>query len=174
MTDEKPNPSDSDEDKRQPTPNGLNAFDTLYDYLVEDNWHPTRLGDPYVYSMQYAGKNAHLNCYAYMRVDLEQLLIYAIAPVKTPEHSRAALAEFLTRANYGLRIGNFEMDYSDGEIRYKSSLDFDGTTLAAPMIRTALYPAVQTMDRYMPGILRVMFGGSTPVEAIMEVENNAS
>ena len=31
----------------------------------------------------------------------------------------ASMAEFLTRANYGLLNGNFEMDMGDGELRYK-------------------------------------------------------
>jgi hypothetical protein len=30
---------------------------------------------------------------------------------------RAPPAEFITRANYGLIIGNFELDFEDGEIR---------------------------------------------------------
>jgi hypothetical protein len=40
-------------------------------------------------------------------------------------------------------------------------------------IRSTVYPAVQTMDRYMPGIMAVVFGGKTPVEAISEVEEAA-
>ena len=34
------------------------------------------------------------------------------------EIKRQDIAEYLTRANYGMVMGNFEMDYSDGEIRY--------------------------------------------------------
>jgi hypothetical protein len=38
------------------------------------------------------------------------------------------------------------------------------------LIRNAIYPAVHTMDRYLPGLLRVSFGGATPHEAIEEAE----
>jgi hypothetical protein len=120
--------------------------------------------------MSYTGKNGDLRCYAIVRVDLEEFLFYAVAPIKVPEDDRAAVAEYLTRANYGLRIGNFELDYSDGEVRYKSSLDFEGQQLTSDLIRNAIYPAVHTMDRYLPGLLRVTFGGATPHEAIEEVE----
>ena len=92
------------------------------------------------------------------------------APPPPVVEDRSAVAEYLTRANYGLRIGNFELDYADGEVRYKSSLDFEGQTLTAELIRNAIYPAVHTMDRYLPGLLRVTFGGATPHEAIEEVE----
>lgn len=164
---------DSQDPREEPRPdnrNGLQAFDLLSNYLDDDEWYPRRIEGKYAYSMSYSGKNGDLRCYAIVRVDLEEFLFYAVAPIKVPEDVRTAVAEYLTRANYGLRIGNFEMDYSDGEVRYKSSLDFEGQALTFDLIRNAIYPSVHTMDRYLPGLLRVSFGGSTPHEAIEEVE----
>ena len=46
--------------------------------------------------------------------------VYAISPVGADVSNleeRAAMAEFLCRANYGMRYGNFEMDLQDGELR---------------------------------------------------------
>jgi hypothetical protein len=81
-----------------------------------------------------------------------------------------AVAEFITRANYGLRIGNFELDFDDGEVRYKSSLDFEGLALTPELIRNTIYPAVQTIDRYLPGLMSVFYASKSPAEAIAEVE----
>lgn len=165
---------DEHQDPRPENRNGLDAFDLLSSYLDEDEWFPRRIEGKYAYSMSYSGKNGDLRCYAIIRVDLEEFLFYAVAPVKVPEEVRMSIAEYITRANYGLRIGNFELDYSDGEVRYKSSLDFEGQTLTSDLIRNAIYPAVHTMDRYLPGLLRVSFGGATPHEAIEEVEGGQS
>jgi hypothetical protein len=165
---------DPREDPRPENRNGLQAFELLSSYLDEDEWFPRRIDGKYAYSMSYSGKNGDLRCYAIVRVDLEEFLFYAVAPVKVPEEVRPAVAEYLTRANYGLRIGNFELDYSDGEVRYKSSLDFEGQNLSSELIRNAIYPAVHTMDRYLSGLLRVSFGGATPHEAIEEVEGGRS
>ncbi|GAP05451.1 MAG TPA: YbjN domain-containing protein [Anaerolinea thermolimosa] len=151
-------------------PNSLRAFDVLGRFLEEDGWYPRRVGGKYSYSMTYNGRHGDLRCYAIIRVDVEEFLFYAIAPVKIPEEVRPAVAEYLTRANYGLRIGNFELDYADGEVRYKSSLGFAGQELTVDLISNAIYPAVHTMDRYLPGLLRVSYGGATPFEAIEEVE----
>jgi hypothetical protein len=161
---------DPREDPRPENRNGLHAFDLLSSYLDDDEWFPRRIEGKYAFSMSYSGKNGDLRCYAIVRVDLEEFLFYAVAPVKVPEEVRMAVAEYLTRANYGLRIGNFELDYSDGEVRYKSSIDFEGQSLTSDLIRNAIYPAVHTMDRYLPGLLRVSFGGATPHEAIEEAE----
>jgi len=150
--------------------NGLRAFTTLGRFLDADGWYPQQIEDKPVYRMGFAGKNGRVTCLATILADAEQFLFYVIAPIKAPEATRPAVAEFITRANYGLRIGNFEMDFTDGELRYKSSLDFEGETLTPGLIRNVIYPAVQTMDRYLPGLTSVTYGDKSPTEAIAEVE----
>jgi len=157
-------------ESKPPSPNALQAYDLLGRFLEEDAWHPERIEDRYAYRVRYNGKHGEYRCTAQVRVDLEQFVFYAVVGVKAPEEVRPAVAEFLARANYGLRVGNFEMDFADGEVRYKSSLDFEGELLTPNWLRHAIYPAVQTLDRYVPGLLKVAFGGRTPFEAIEEIE----
>ncbi|MGC9468218.1 MAG: YbjN domain-containing protein [Anaerolineae bacterium] len=150
--------------------NAWRAFATLNEFLRDDGWHPQQLDDNTIVRVYFGGKHGDVRCYAQIRVDLEQFLFYVIAPVKAPEETRDAVARFLTRANFGLRIGNFEMDYNDGEVRYKSSIDFEGEILTPGLIRNAIYPAVHTMDVYLPGLLAVMYGNTSPDAAIEEIE----
>ena len=151
-------------------PNGLRGFDTLGEFLTEDEWYPQQLEGRHVYRVGFSGNNGQLVCFAQVHVELEQFMFYAVAPVKVPEAFRPAIAEFVTRANYGMRIGNFEMDFSDGEVRYKSSLDFEDAALTPALIKNAIYPAVRTMDEYTPGIMGVVYGGKSAAEAITEIE----
>ncbi|MBN1202725.1 MAG: YbjN domain-containing protein [Anaerolineae bacterium] len=173
MSDTAPNNTPHDDSNSNPeplNPNGLQAFETLREFLTQDEWHPQQIEGKHVYRMLFVGKNADLRCYAQIIVHMEQLLFYAVAPTRVPEEVRPAVAEFLSRANYGMHIGNFELDYSDGEVRYKSSLDFEGEALTPNLIRHAIYPAVLIMDRYLPGLMSVVYGGRTPFEAIEEIE----
>lgn len=167
--DAKPEGSTS-EGRAAPRPNALRAFDVLGQFLNTDSWFPQKIDNQYAYRTYYKGKHSELRCYAQIRADLEQFVFYAVSTVKVPEESRTAIAEFITRANYGLRIGNFEMDYSDGEVRYKSSVDFEAEPLTQNLIKNSVYPAVQTLDAYLPGLMKVAFGGQTPYEAIQEIE----
>lgn len=66
----------------------------------------------------------------------ESVLVFysVIQNFDVPEHKRNDLAILLTKINYGLIIGNFEMDFSDGELRYKTSIDFEGVELVLPLI----------------------------------------
>lgn len=150
--------------------NGLQGFKSVGDFLEEDGWHPQQVGENFVYRVYFAGENGELACFAQVRVDLEQFLFYVVMPVRTPAEQRVSMAEFIARANYGLRIGNFELDFADGEVRYKAGIDFEGEALTPNLIRGVIYPAVQTMDRYLPGLLAVIYGGKTPEQAVAEIE----
>lgn len=151
--------------------NGMRAFTFLGEYLQENNWHPQQLTDSYIYRSMFRGKNGMITCYAQVRVDAEQFLFYAVSPVKVPEESRTTLAEFITRANYGMYIGNFEFDLNDGEVRYKSSFDFEDAELTAELIRNAIWPAVHMMDKYLPGMFKCIYGGVSAADAISEIES---
>jgi len=156
------------------TPSSLRALDTLGRFLEQDGWHPQRVeGHPF-YRMGFNGKNGSYVCFAQIMLKLDQMLFYASMPLNVPENARPGVAEFITRSNYGLRIGTFEIDFSYGEVRYKSSLDFEGQELTPNLIRNAIIPAVLTIDRYAPGLMSVIYGGRSPLQAINDVEQQPS
>jgi len=150
--------------------NGWRAFATLGQFLQDDGWYPQPLEDKTLYRVYFNGDHSELRCYAQILIELEQLVFYVIAPVKATPEMRLATAEYLTRANYGLRIGNFELDFNDGEIRYKSSVNFKKDALTPTLIKNAIYPAVHTMDYYLPGLMSVLYGSKTAAEAIASIE----
>ena len=80
----------------------------------------------------------------------------------------------MTRANYGLIIGNFEMDFSDGEVRYKTSIDVEDEDeddrLSVALIKNLVYANVLTMDRYLPGVMSIIYGDVSPAQAIAQME----
>jgi hypothetical protein len=64
--------------------------------------------------------------------------------------------EFITRANYGINIGDFEMDLDDGEIRFKISMDVEAGVLSNIMVRNMMVAAYTTVDRFFPGLMSVL------------------
>src|SRR5688500_15171463 len=63
------------------------------------------------------------------REDEHQLMIHSVLPDDVPKNRRNEMALFLTRANWGMVIGAFEMDLDDGELRFKTAIDVEGTEL---------------------------------------------
>jgi len=145
-------------------------FDTVTRFFTDDEWYFLQMGSQPILQMSFQGKNGKWTCYAQSREDQFLFFFYSVCPVNVPDEKRELMAEFITRANYGLKIGNFEMDFSDGELRYKTSLDVENDRLTAALISNLVYANVWTMDRYLPGILSLLYSEVSAVEAVERVE----
>ena len=144
---------------------------TIIAYFTKDDWTFTKLQGQSVLQMTYQGDNGLWNCFAQAREPQEQFVFYSIYPELVSEDKRLAMAELLTRLNYGLVIGNFEMDFNDGEIRYKTSIGVEDDILTYQVIKRLVYANVTIMDHYLPGIREVMDGNMSPKDAIANIEN---
>ncbi|MEW6263790.1 MAG: YbjN domain-containing protein [Thermodesulfobacteriota bacterium] len=141
-------------------------------FLVDDNWSFHRLENKPILRMGFKGRNGRWECMARIREEAGQIIYYSSLAAFVPEEKRLALAEFITRANYGMYIGNFEMDFVDGEVRFKTSLDVEGVeeTLTPTVIRHLIYANVSMMDKYFPGLMSVVYCDVVPAEAIAKIE----
>ena len=153
------------------TDEDTNLLKTIIHFFTIDDWTFTKLQGQPVLQVACQGKNGQWFCYAHAKEHQQQFIFYSICPITAPEDKRQTTAEFLTRANYGMAIGNFELDLDDGEIRYKTSIDVEGSTLEPALINQLVYANVVTMDQYLPGILAVLEQGMDPKAAIDLVES---
>lgn len=147
-------------------------FDTMIAFFEHDGWPFDRLEEMPAIRTGFSGENGKWLCFAHVREELEQFVFYSVLPVNVPPPRRAAVAEFITRANSGMIIGNFEMDYSDGEVRYKTSVDVEGSSLTLPLVRQLVYANVSTVDHYLPGLMSVIYTDIAPIEAIAKIEGD--
>jgi hypothetical protein len=120
--------------------------------------------------MDVEGESGRWACYAIEQSESAQYVIYSAVPMPCPANRRAATMELLTRANFGLIVGNFELDLDDGEVRFKTSLDVDGDRLSVPLARRLVAMNLHTMDQYLPAILAAMSGALGPLEALALAE----
>lgn len=137
----------------------------MVNFFKEDEWHFYEVEGKSVLQMAFQGKNGKWTCYAKARVEQEQFIFYSLCPINAPQNKRLAVAEFITRANSGMIIGNFELDFADGEIRYKTSIDVEGDSLSFGLIKQLVYANVTMMDEYLPGIMSVIYGNVLPENA---------
>ena len=82
----------------------------------------------------------------------------------------AAVCEYLTRANYGLTIGNFELDHRDGEVRYKVSCNVREGLPGEDAVDDLIAMPVAMFNKYGNGFLAVNMGFSTPEDAAAQAE----
>lgn len=92
--------------------------------------------------------------------------IYSTLPVNVPELRRPAIAELITRINESLGSGNFEMDFADGQVRCKTTLDLMDGTLTQAMLMRIFMINLSITDQNLQTIMGVAFGGVEPATAL--------
>ncbi|APZ93242.1 YbjN domain-containing protein [Fuerstiella marisgermanici] len=106
-----------------------------------------------------------------LSVDEGRLLQSFVYPAfRVPEGSRPDIAIAVSRANYGLKVGKFELDMNDGELRYQAALLFDGDLPADKVMDRVVYVGLSMMDRYMPAFMSVIYGNEPARDAVALVE----
>lgn len=147
---------------------GERALATLSRLLADDGWRP-RSGGAGRFVMTYRSNGAVFEVWAEIVVPSEQLVVNAVAPLTVPPDRRAAAAEYVLRATWGLYVGSLDLDLDTGQVHARCGLDFEGELLTPRLIRNALTIAVRIMETYLSGLERVI-GGVAPLEAIRAVE----
>lgn len=139
-------------------------------FFEEYDWPYFQRDDEPVLRTAFRGDNGEWSCYAFADEDQQQFAFYSVCSVRTPEDRRLALAEFITRLNHGLVIGNFELDFSDGEIRFKTSIDVEGDRLSTTLVRRMVVANVATMDMHLPGIAKAIYGDVPPAQGLAAMQ----
>ena len=87
-----------------------------------------------------------------------------------PRPQAGPCAELLTRINFGRTMGCFEMDYEDGEIRFKTTLPFAQESFNMENLNNLLMFNLASMDRFLPTIMSVIYAGTSPAQALTAVK----
>ena len=147
--------------------------DVIRGFLEGDDWKFDFDDEHGVFNFGVGIESKLKNLKYLIPVRSDSYVVYARSPLDADCDDKDVMremADFICRANYGLRNGNFELDMTDGELRYKVFVDCDGITPTDEIIRGSIVIPAMMFDRYAPGILDIMFKGSTAEEAIAKCE----
>ena len=150
--------------------NLLAIYERVQAFFNTDGWPVIEVAPATVLQVTFQGDNGQWLCYAQIQEDNRQLVFYSILPTHVSEEKHMAIAQFITRANNGLALGNFELDHADGTIRFKTSLRSPNTDVSVDVIQDVVYTNVLTVDQYLPGILQVLHSNTEPDLAIAHIE----
>lgn len=142
-------------------------------YLKEDDWHFSFDGETglFKFGLSLSSKIKKINYIVDVKED--EYIVYAIAPIGADEEDKkmmATMAEFVCRANYGLKNGNFELDMRDGEVRFKCFVDCEGIIPSKDMVQNSIHCPAAMFKRYGSGIVDIIFGNVTAKEAVEKCE----
>lgn len=120
----------------------------------------------------FSGQVASYRVIGRIEADQDLFQVFGLIPIRVPKGCRPAVAETITRANFGLKVGNFEMDFDDGELRYQIAHLLAGDSLDGETVRRLIGTTMAMMDRYLPAILAVIYGNELPADAVRFAESD--
>lgn len=114
----------------------------------------------------------HSSVQVAIHTDEHLLQVFAKPFFSVPEGARSQIAELCARMNYGLKLGKWEFDLRDGEIRYQSAtcLNDDGD-VSDRMIELVMASAMAALERYLPAILTCIYANEAPIDAVRHAES---
>lgn len=140
-----------------------------FSFFESLEWYISYLENTTAVSMEYRGKSGQWTCHMHILEEAEQIIYYSIFPIHTPDDKLAKMLEFITRANYGLIYGNFEINLDDGQIRYKTSVDVEGNGLSHNLLKPVVFINVTAMDSYFAVLTKIIYQDISVQDALQLV-----
>jgi Putative bacterial sensory transduction regulator len=139
-------------------------------FLEQNQWLLQPVPQHTIFSTNFQGQHGSFNCYAETIEPKKQFVFYSICPFKIPEGKRSAIAEWIARANWQLVMGNFDLNFDEGSLRYRSSIELAGdrfNTALSELIKRVAYTNVMIMDQQLPAIMAIVQGNIAAIEVMM-------
>lgn len=148
--------------------------DAIQEFLHDDDWHYTFREEKGTFHFSLS-THSRLNTVDYfiaVREDHYRVLCVSPLSVNTDDAQELArMAEFITRANYGMTRSCFEMDYRDGEIRFRMTVDCDGDAVPTQeIVKNSVYVPASMFNRYGSGMVHTMFSDLNPAAIVRACE----
>jgi len=131
-----------------------------WDYALVDAGEPGRL------RFGLTGEVVRLECWLSVYEATQRVCLLGVYNLHVPEEKRLAVAEYVVRANWEILIGGFELNMGDGQIHFKNSADVEGVELTHRFLMNLVAVSQVTADKYFPGLMKVIYAGVTPEDAI--------
>jgi hypothetical protein len=143
------------------------ALDFFVRHLDELKWNYRQSKEhPILYS-GFNGKDVlwDFNMIARAKGDgLFHLSVNSFIPNKALPGRRVAAAELISRINWELALGCFEMNHADGEIRFRTSVAVAGADITQGIVEHLLHANLCIVDERLPQIMSVLYSDVTPAK----------
>ncbi len=99
---------------------------------------------------------------------------YASASVNIPESHRLEVSKYIDIANAISYLGHLQLNHANGHIRSKTYYRFQEEGMHELIIQDNLTEVFHLLDKFLPGIMNVVYGGRNADEAIEELLNKVN
>lgn len=145
------------------------------EFLEDNKWHYSFREDTGLFEFSVTTRSRIRKVDYVIDVHEDEIIVYGFCPFAADpddDQMMAQMSEFLCRANYGMKNGNFEFDFRDSEIRFKSYIDCEGVIPSTNVIKNSVACTSAMYKRYGQGIIDIILAGCTAKAAIAKCEKS--
>lgn len=102
--------------------------------------------------------------------DRDRLVCYGANATRVPEHRRRAVAELVARINRAHIIGGFDLDFADGELRYRIGHILTDQEPTYALVDNLVGYTVGAWDRCHQALMSVAYGNMAPEAALARIQ----
>lgn len=150
----------------------LRNYETLKNFCNNGNLTYTPYDEDHVIVATYTGGNSSYRFCLYTADD--EISISVSFPIKTPNEKLDIVSEFLMRLNFKVYLGYFMLDFNDGEILFRNIFTFGDNELSLETIEAIIFSSINTVDKFLHNILRIIYSGVSPKNEIEEMFSSES
>ena len=158
---------DADSDPSPPIATPLH--DELLVALGESGWRVYSTNAPEAL-VDLLGTAAVYTCRYFAAEESRTLVCTTRCPVLVPEAARDRAMQFITRANFGMFYGSFELDLDDGMLLFRTNCAVHDGALTTEMVKHMASAGAWSFDRYLPRLMQVVFGKRRVRDAVNEAD----
>jgi hypothetical protein len=140
--------------------------DILTDFFTKTEWRFEADDARRCYHSRFTGENGRWSFAAIVSEEGDGILVLSFVPAIVAPGRRPACLDLLNRVNYQLLNGCFEMDADGGEVRFRTMLPVPAGGVSLDSVERLLGAHLQTVDLHYAAIMRVVYAGQSPTEAL--------
>lgn len=140
----------------------------ITDYLDADDWNYQLDEQKELIRMNLTLNNKMKKVHIVIDLRDDKYLVFMSYPLYAEHEDKEQMmqmSDLLTRINYSLMFGCFEMDHRDGEVRFRLAVDCEDSLPSREIVKNSIMRAAATCNRYGNAIVQVMMGVATGEEA---------
>lgn len=145
------------------------AFQSLCDHFEQNELKHHTNAEQQIILATFSGKAGVYHLAATAGRGDELCQVFGAVPFQVPDGCRPAICETLAYINFGLKLGKFELNPNDGELRFQVA-SIVGEQVDDETIERLVGGTICMLDRYMPAVLSVMYGNESPADAVRLAE----
>lgn len=97
--------------------------------------------------------------------------VFCFVPVVVPPHKLPEVSELCIRLSHNLKVGRFEVNHLDGELRFQTYSAYPVGDLNEGVLRRVLGINLSMTDQHFPAFIGVIYAEVTPAQAAQQIRD---